>query len=391
MNHYEILGLDQSADTAQIKAAFKRLAMQYHPDRNAGDKAAEEMFKLVNEAYHILSDPLKKSRFDQHFNPSSSQPSEAYRREMNRRRYYQWKHAQENPYRFDKKYFEIQGLAVLTFFVMAGICYGIIHTASYFIEQNRIEKFIAQSKKLKQVNGLFESEKYTEALRMMDSMRQQEPVEFRFIYIQDSLVRALRNKAEKEYYENDYSTAVEHFLILKNYENPPKLETLNMIANCQFYLGNYQEALQAFKHIQHQHPHNLELIYHIGLINLEKLHNPSEALHYFTLGKTVFKQNMSEIYGKAFELIMNPADVPDIYYNIFIGRAKSNIILNHLDEAITDGNWAIYLRRSNVEGYEQRAIAKAKARDYSALCEDVVKANQLGSVRMDSLFRKHCR
>ena len=349
------------------------------------------MFKLVNEAYHILSDPLKKSRYDLQFNPQVSQTSEAYRREINRRRYYQWKHAQENPYRFDKNYFKIQGLAVLTFFIMAGICYGIIHTASYFIEQKRIEKFITQTRKLKQVNGLFESEKYGEAFRMMDSMRQKDPVEFRFIYAHDSLLNALRSKAEKEYKENKYSDAIEHFLFLKNYENPVRIETLNMIANCQFYLGNFQEALQAFKHIQHHHPQNLELIYQIGLINLEKLHNPEEALQYFTLGKTVFKNNMREIYGKAFELILDPSDVPDIYYSIFIGRAMSNIQLAHFDEAITDGNWAIYLRRTKVEGYEQRAIAKAKAHDYSALCEDVNMAIQLESVKMDSLFRRHCR
>ena len=53
---YEVLGVNRQASQAEIKAAFKRMAMKYHPDRNPGDKQAEETFKLINEAYHTLSD-----------------------------------------------------------------------------------------------------------------------------------------------------------------------------------------------------------------------------------------------------------------------------------------------------------------------------------------------
>jgi molecular chaperone DnaJ len=63
-DYYEILGLKKGAAEADIKRAFRKLAMQYHPDKNPGDKAAEEKFKEVNEAYGILSDPEKKDRYD---------------------------------------------------------------------------------------------------------------------------------------------------------------------------------------------------------------------------------------------------------------------------------------------------------------------------------------
>lgn len=64
-DYYEILGIDKNASEDDIKKAFRKLAMKYHPDRNPGDKAAEEKFKEVNEAYQILSDPKKKSQYDQ--------------------------------------------------------------------------------------------------------------------------------------------------------------------------------------------------------------------------------------------------------------------------------------------------------------------------------------
>ena len=64
-DYYEVLGLSKSASDEEIKKAYRKLAKQYHPDLNPGDATAEEKFKEVNEAYGILSDPEKKSRYDQ--------------------------------------------------------------------------------------------------------------------------------------------------------------------------------------------------------------------------------------------------------------------------------------------------------------------------------------
>ena len=74
-DYYEVLGVDKSADDSAIKKAYRSLAKKYHPDMNPGDKEAEAKFKEVNEAYDVLSDPDKKSKYDQFghaaFDPSS--------------------------------------------------------------------------------------------------------------------------------------------------------------------------------------------------------------------------------------------------------------------------------------------------------------------------------
>lgn len=64
-DYYKSLGVERKASDEEIKRAYRKLAMKYHPDRNPNDPKAEEKFKEINEAYQVLSDPEKRSRYDQ--------------------------------------------------------------------------------------------------------------------------------------------------------------------------------------------------------------------------------------------------------------------------------------------------------------------------------------
>ena len=64
-DYYKVLGVSKSASASEIKKAYRKMAIKYHPDKNPGDKAAEERFKEAAEAYDVLSNPEKKSKYDQ--------------------------------------------------------------------------------------------------------------------------------------------------------------------------------------------------------------------------------------------------------------------------------------------------------------------------------------
>jgi curved DNA-binding protein len=64
-DYYQLLGLKKAATPEEIKKAYRKLAVKYHPDKNPGNKEAEEKFKEINEAYAVLSDPQKKAQYDQ--------------------------------------------------------------------------------------------------------------------------------------------------------------------------------------------------------------------------------------------------------------------------------------------------------------------------------------
>jgi len=68
-DYFEILGISRDTSEAEIKKAFRQLALKYHPDRNPGDKEAEERFKEINEAYSCLSNPVKRANYDRFGTP----------------------------------------------------------------------------------------------------------------------------------------------------------------------------------------------------------------------------------------------------------------------------------------------------------------------------------
>lgn len=398
-DYYQILGLSQTATSAQIRAAFKRLAMQYHPDRNPGNAMAEEIFKQVNEAYHILSDPLKKARYDSRFytyeTQSSTQATEAHWREMRRRQQQSRRQyappPREKTYTITGNYFKVQGLAFLVFIIMSGISFGIVHTASFFFDQYQESIHRENQLKAKEVNALFGSGKIDEAIARILELTKTAPLEDVFRSTHDSLVNTLKLSADKSFANRNFKEALQYYQYFKKYQDHYQTETLQKISVCQYNAGLYVETVQTLKQLHSEKPWSLELIYEIAKVNLNHLNNTDEAMFYFNLGEKTFRDNMTKIYGEAFMIMMDPKDVPELYYEIFIAKSLLEVKLHDYKEAGPDLELAIYLRPNRSEGYKARAELNIDQKHYRTACADLRKASELGSTDVSALQLKYCQ
>jgi curved DNA-binding protein CbpA len=395
VDYYSILGVNPAADSTQIRAAFKQRALEYHPDRNPGNPQAEEIFKAVNEAYQVLSDPLKRARYDARIqNPSAYHAqTEAYWRDLQRQQQYtRWRARQQtSQYRFDREYFRIQGLAFLTFLIIAGLCFALIHTITYFHTLKREQESAENRQKVLHIHALFNAGNYDEALDQVYQLRNQYPLEFLFYATHDSLLYVIRNRADEEFNASHFLASLPYLEVLKRHEKPTRLETLRKLAVCEYQAGDFEHALVSMKQIFNQQPWNLELLYQIGFIHLVNLNEPEEAYTYLTLAKRIFKENLTRIYGAAFEVVMIPEDAPDIYYEIFEARARTNLTLKRYTEAETDCNWAIFLRPQRGEAYALRVLAKVNQPGSRNICRDAAKAVELKAEGAAELRLKYCR
>lgn len=395
-DYYQLLGIRQDATSTEIRTAYKKLAMLYHPDRNPGNREAEELFKLINEAYHVLADPAKKAFYDtgvsypQQTYHSSAHDTSTYWKQYHRQRYEQWRQAQQSTYRFDKRYFRIQGLAIGVFLVIAGFCFAVINIIEYVHEQRIAATHQQHLALIQQVNVLFFSGKEEEAFTRIHQLQAQEPMAYVFTFAEDSLITALRKHAETEFEKMQLIEATQHYKLLQRYEDPVRIQTLQRIAECEYYSGRYEESLQVLKELLLRQPKNIDLIYRIALIYQDDIKDLQQALYYLSLGRKNFKEYMTNLYGQAFELIMEPADVHDIYYDIFKRRAAVNLALKNYIEADKDCSWAIVLRPEQALPYYQRAVAALQVGYTYRLCDDLSKAVALGNEEAKPLRKRYC-
>ncbi len=395
-DYYQLLGIRHDASSTEIRTAYKKLAMLYHPDRNPDNKEAEELFKLINEAYHVLADPLKRSNYNARFSfhpqsyHSSAHDTSEYWRQYHRQRYEQWRQAQQGTYRFDRRYFRIQALAIGVFLVMAGCCFAFINVIEYFQNQQFAEAHRENLAHIRQVNVLFNSGKQEEAFTRIQQLQQQEPLAYIFAFTEDSLITSLRTQANTEFESKLFEQSVHHYKLLKKYEQPVRILTLQRIAECEYYTGRFEESLVVLKELVGKQPGNIDLLYRIAIIYQDDVRSVEQAAHYLTLCKKYFKETMSHAYGEAFALVMDPVYIHDIYYDIFKRRAEVNIALRKYQEAEKDCNWAIVLRPQLAQPYHLRAIAGLNARNTYRVCDDLQKATSLGHTESPHLLRKHC-
>lgn len=402
-DYYQILGIPQSSGSENIKQAYKKLALKYHPDRNSGSEFAEQKFKEINEAYQTLSDPIKKAQYDLQFSYSSYTPTDNYRPTQgpkrktsvyNRYGKFDWRNTPRyhrmQMYVVNKEYYIHQLYALGVVFAIAVISIAGFSIKNYIerLEQERID---AENNRLISIaEANFGLGNYDSTFLIVTKLIDSNPFKTEFQNVQEEYVEKLKLSAHGNLRNEDFRGALNKLNYVLKYQTRTDLKVYRKVADIHMVLKDYSKAIEALDYIMTMEYNNLNVAMEIGNIYNDKLNDNDNALAYYSMARSIFKRHLSAVYGSAFELVVDPTTLDPSYFIIFQKRAKANVIANNLEEAIRDYNWAVFLRPNAARMYHLRAECYYDLNRKQRACSDWEKASDLGYELSDDSLAKYC-
>lgn len=323
-NLYSILGLPNFSSEEEVKHAFKRLAMLYHPDRNPDNAEAEEKFKMINQAYQILAHPIKKSRYDQmllggayyfSFNTQSTENQET-----------QYQQAQEQ----HRKYRQQQETAYQRWKLERGkqerqaIIFSVLAVAYFFIIVNTISGFYARTQYFFSLDA-YKSKQYDKALHYLRTANGADNAYARAYFLKGQIYRehydyngeAVANftLAIEHIYQvpTDYfyqralaytnlreeSLAEKDFKVVLEREPTYDKEITKILAEAYYKrFHNYDKGIQQYKKYLSYVPNDSEAYQNLGFMYKER-EQYEEAIIYFTKFLDSQQSNYEILYERA--------------------------------------------------------------------------------------------
>jgi len=396
-DYYQVLGIPRSATAEQIKITFKRLAVRYHPDKNPGDKRAEEIFKEISLAYDVLSDPEKKARHDLVL--AYSRTSKSFQSQTtNYPRYNTYQRRPYSPpgkyqYQFGWSYVRNQLLAFGFVFVVAIIVLSVQAAYEYRLrkEKERIDAW--RNQRMQMAIMTFENGKIRPAFDTLRYMIEEFPGEFELKDQKNKLLTKVKVAADQQFRRKDFSRAAFLFTVARDYEEPYLLNLDVHFKLAQSYenLEEYEKAAETINYVLARDSENINLNLELANLYTNRLDEPEKALEFFDRARDKIRGLLEAAYGRAYELVINPVKMPDLYYHVYRGRGIANTKLGNHSDAIKDFNWAILFRPGHGEDYFYRAENYFALNDLRRSCRELDKAIEAGFEAAIVTRRQRCR
>jgi len=390
---YQVLGLPKSATEAEIKSAFKSLALKYHPDRNPGNPAAEESFKEINRAYQVLSDPYKKYQYDLSFDVRRHPPVPP-RSTYEPFNYPPFRDRPQYPtggYQYGWKYVKAQVVAFAFILIVASMVMGVklLYDEYKMAKEERLAA--AREILFQEAQAYFDKGDYRKSLDILKEMYYRNPIEQSIDDHREKMLRQVMNEANNQFSLNNYESAIVSFGIIKDYQVIENPLVYRRLAESYKALKMHREAVTTLEFLQKDDPNNLKLNLEIGLIYFDNLDLPQYAKPYLDKSRIRVKKILTEIYGRAAELVMMPDESPQIYFDVFYARARLYTELGLSEDAIKDSNWSIFLRPKLSNPYFLRGTNYLAVGNNFRACKNLLEASKRGHESAGEMLLKYCR
>lgn len=334
INYYHILGVPSNATDAEIKAAYKIKAISCHPDKHDGDKEMEELFKQVNEAHQVLSNPYKRSKHDmmlRYGRVTRTEVTHTYQgyRRTNQKRYYappmsNWK---------------ATAYAFLFAFTIALIMTVGMYLNEQYKARQKAELLASRRAIFETVTDAHDQGNLEKSLQLISSMGHFWVEEDDMRDFKDYLLIEIRDKGDKLLEEGQYEMAIAHYDMLKDYSVSNTISYMKKIATAYQGLGDVGKALEVYQ-MMHLYGYRTASFYmEMGSLYEDGMQDLDQALNYYQIGADMASSEYEVTIGSAYPIVINANMVPVTHYNIYMKVAQTHLTLGQYQEAVDAISW----------------------------------------------------
>ena len=399
--HYDTLGLSPQASSEEIRKAYKRLAVKYHPDKNLDDRLAEERFKRVNAAYQVLSDPRLKAHYDQQLEYQAAQErhrrAAAHRPPPPRPRPTSQTSPGRNPFAgpTQRRSFtegeerKSTYMAFAFVAIMAVVVVIVVQVNKVVVERTQARKAAQQAYFLEQMDLFCKAGEIDSAMYIIQRMQDEGLVSATHQASLQFVLGRIYQLAEESYARKDYASTLFYGNIIDaRRADRPSRELNYWIADSYSALGDTLHALQQFDSLIAYYPY--EALPYLSAARLVIKDRPEDGLAYYKTLNEILLEGYEAKYGKAYLLVMPPEKVPGYHFEIYLEIGRAFLDQGKPEEALSYLRWATHLKRRNPEGYRWLVATYQALGDYESACFMVRQAIRNRYLPRDTALTQVC-
>ncbi|MEL6539063.1 MAG: DnaJ domain-containing protein [Bacteroidota bacterium] len=401
VTHYHTLGLEATASLDEIRQAYRRLAVKYHPDKNPDDKVAEERFKRVNEAYQVLSDPAKKASYDLKIQYQDAQ--QAYRT------YQRYSPPPPNPshgrwtphgYRYKQRRgsvrtFTPQEERKSTYYafgfvgVMAVIVVILVQINKAYMAKQMAEKEARRAELMLQMQDFCLSGEVDSAVWTVQQLQREGFIKGEEEDARARVMAQLYGLAEKSFYDQDYPATVYYGnLVNEGWPHEPVRDLNLWMAKSHVEMGEKDKALQRLDSLMAHYPHDVMPFMEAARLVVND--RPKDALRYYIDAISIITSQYKARYGEGYMLVMSPSEVPSYHFEIFLEVGKAYIEAEDYKMGENLLRWAVHINRKHEEGYRWLAECYTRKGEPSRGCQVIRRAISRGYLNRTTTLTGYC-
>ena len=364
-NYYHKLGLSEDASASEIKNAFKKLAVKYHPDKNPGNQKAEELFKSINEAYQVLSNPYEKARYDLKLKYG---PTEAPYQPNSPPVYHKKREYSEAPIDYRQNWIATAYAFGFTFVVAMIVMTGI--WINNYVEDQRLQELLnARREQYKQAKVLYSSGDLDRTFIILNDLGGFHSTELDMKEFKSELIEEIIFKGQAAFNRKKYDEAIQFFEVLEKHA-PKEITTLREKLAISYKEADMpHKSIKAFKELLTIGYRHISTYIQLAEIHRDQLQDFEMAKNYFQIASDFAIKYYRTAYGEAYPVLLVGKYIPPIHYQLYSGLADIYLRTGEPEMAIRAVKWNIEMWPDSAENYLTAAKSFESLNEIAEACD----------------------